>query len=183
MLRAAGPQSEVLTRAVQINGVTIMDATRNLKTNPIHLFHRRCRFSAQLPQDLLYTNDHYWMREEAPGMWRVGLTPWEAHMLGELVRVRFDVAPGAAVRLNQSLGTLVGLQSETKIRAAAAGTFVQANPVLAAQLEAISLDSFAAGWLYQIQGTPDPETRDAQGYRILLDESVDAVYGTGPQMQ
>ncbi len=87
------------------------------------------------------------------------------------------------MQLNQPLGTLEGLQAVTNLRAVAAGTFLQANPILAANLDAILQDCCGAGWFYLIQGSPDPDTRDAVGYRLLLDESVADVYGDGPQMQ
>lgn len=160
------------------------EATKNPNMNPpIRLYYRRCRFSVQLPHDRIYTADHYWMQQESPGIWRVGLTPWVVRMLGDFREYRCDVVPGAAVKLNQPLGTLKGLQGVAKIRAVVAGSFLHDNPGLVANLEAISQDCYGTGWLCLIQGSPDPETRDAMGYRLLLDESVDAEYGAGPQLQ
>ena len=51
----------------------------------------------ELPGDLLYTNDHEWLRRESDGSVTVGITEHAAAALGDLVgpardlRVLFDV--------------------------------------------------------------------------------------------
>ena len=147
---------------------------------PAPLRYQRCRFVAQLPLDRLYTSDHYWLRQESPDTWRVGLTPWAVRMLGDFVEYRFDVAPGAAVKLGDPLGALEGFKALVEIRAVVAGTFVEGNPMLAVNLDAIAQDCYGAGWLYLIQGTPDRDMHDAPGYQRLLDQTIDALRGSGP---
>lgn len=145
---------------------------------PLH--YQRCRFSADLPQDRLYTPDHLWLQQQAPGVWRVGLTPWAVRMLGDFVEYHFEAAPGATVKLSQPLGTLEAFKGLIEIRALATGSFIQGNPVLAANLDAITQDCFGTGWLYLIQGDPDPDTHDAAAYQCLLDQTIDTLRGGGP---
>jgi glycine cleavage system H protein len=150
------------------------------KTPDEELRYQRCRFTARLPGDRVYTRDHYWMKEQSPGEWRVGLTPWAVRMLGDFVEYQFDVADGATVKLDQALGTLEAFKAVAEIRAVAAGTFIAANPVLAVNLDAISQDCYGDGWLYAIRCTPEPDMCDAAGYRQALDETIDELRGNGP---
>ena len=145
--------------------------------------YQACRQSQALLQGRLYTLDHYWMQQESPGVWRVGLTPWVVRMLGDIEAYRIDIAPGTAVKLNDALGTVEGQKAVVKLRAPVVGTFLHTNPVIDANPLAILQDSCGSGWLYLVQGTPDPATCDLPGYRLQLDESIDAVCGAGPQFQ
>ena len=142
-----------------------------------------CRHSPQMLQGRLYTADHYWMQPESPGIWRVGLTPWLIRILGHIEDFRLDVAPGSATSLGQRLGALEGLHAVVKVRAPMAGTFLQRNPILGGNLEMISQDGCGTGWLYLIQGTPDPDACDVTGYRRMLDDAIDGVCGAGPTLQ
>ena len=160
------------------------ESTKKTQLNlPIPRCYQACRLSAQMRQGRLYTTDHYWMQQESPGVWRVGLTPWVVRMLGDLEEYRIDAAPGASTPLNQPLGALEGRNAVVKLRAAVTGTFLHRNPLLADNLEAIAQDCCNTGWLYLIQGSPDPETCDVKGYQVLLDESIEAVCSDGPQLQ
>jgi len=66
---------------------------------------------------------------------------------GDLVEYQFDVADGAAVRLDQALGTLEAFKAVAEIRAVAAGRSSAVNPVLAVNLDAISQDCYGDGCL------------------------------------
>ena len=48
-------------------------------------FYKRSNFVTHLPVDCLYSPSHFWLREIAPGRWRVGFTKFATRMLGEIV--------------------------------------------------------------------------------------------------
>lgn len=142
--------------------------------------YRRCRFSTLIPCDRRYTPDHYWLQQEAPGVWRAGFSPWAVRLLGDLVEYRFDIPQNAPVTLHQPVGTLEGFKAAVEIRAVAAGMLTRTNPLLAINLDVLAQDPCGEGWLYLIEGTPDPDTCDAAAYRLLLDRAVDALRGSPP---
>jgi len=144
---------------------------------PDPLPYQRCRFATSIPRDRLYTPDHYWLKQQEPGLWRVGLTAWAVRMLGDFVEHRFDVVPGALVRPGEVLGSLEAFKALAEIRSAAAGTFAGGNPILHTNLDAIAQDCHGIGWLYEVRGTADADVCDAEAYRVLLDETIDAMRG------
>jgi glycine cleavage system H protein len=154
--------------------------TEGDKTPDEELRYQRCRFTARIPRDRVYTRDHYWMKQQSRGVWRVGLTPWAVRMLGDFVELTFDVAEGAAVRLDQALGTLEAFKAVAEIRSVATGTFIAANPILHDNLDAITRDCYGQGWLYAIADEAEPDVCDAEEYRTVLDETIDDLRGNGP---
>lgn len=141
------------------------------------LNYLRCRFSAKFPDDLRFTRSHYWVRDQGSGLWRVGLTPWAVRLLGDFVEYHFHVAPGAEIELGQEIGSLEAFKALTDIYSVGTGTFQEANPLLAANLDVIAQDCYGNGWLYMLRGSMDPELLDAQGYAILLDQTIDEIRG------
>ncbi len=141
------------------------------------ILYQRARFSTRLPADCRYTAAHFWLREIAPGLWRVGLTRFATRLLGEIVEYDFEVAPNTPVRLGQILGWLEAFKAITDLYAVAAGAFLGGNPALANNPEAITTDPYATGWLYEIQGTPDPAALDVQHYIAHLDQTIDQLQG------
>ena len=53
------------------------------------------------------------------------------------------------------------------------GTFLGANPALATSLDVLDSDRYGAGWLYAVEGAPDPGALDAGGYSAVLDATID----------
>jgi glycine cleavage system H protein len=139
--------------------------------------YKRCRFTTTIPRDRFYTSDHYWLKEESPNLWRVGLTPWAVRMLGDFVEFTIEVAEGSSVQLHQPLGTLEAFKAVSEILSVATGTLIAVNPILANNLDAISQDPYDGGWLYLIQGTRRPDLYDAARYAGLLDETIDILRG------
>lgn len=145
---------------------------------PIHYI--RCRFHARIPRDRRYTASHYWAQETAPGLWRIGLTPWALRMLGELVEYHFDTPDSAEVALGQTLGFVEAFKAVADIYAVGTGTFAGVNPLLPTNLDAVAQDSYGTGWLYMIKGSIDPECLDAAAYVALLDQTIDQIRGAQP---
>jgi glycine cleavage system H protein len=137
------------------------------------LYYKRSRFSTRLPWDRLYTASHFWVQEVSPGVWRVGLTKFAARMLGDVVDLEFETPEGAAVEVGQTIGSLEGFKARTELYSVMRGRFGGANPALAVSLDALDTDRYGAGWLYAVEGAPDPEARDAGAYAAVLDATID----------
>ena len=142
-------------------------------TTPPDIHYKRSRFSTRLPWDRLYTASHFWILEAEPGRWRVGLTKFAARMLGDVVDLEFELADGDAVAVGQVIGSLEGFKARTELYAVLEGAFRGGNPALATSLDVLDSDRYGAGWLYAVDGRPDPDALDAAGYSAVLDATID----------
>jgi glycine cleavage system H protein len=139
------------------------------------VFYRRSRFATRLPVDRLYTPAHYWLVEEDPGVWRVGLTGFATRMLGDLVEYGFSVKPGAGIAVGQTIGWLEGFKAVADLFSVARGEFLGANEALAGDITLVESEPYKRGWLYRVRGEPAEPRLDVQAYVALLDTTVDAM--------
>jgi glycine cleavage system H protein len=137
------------------------------------LYYRRLLFRTRLLGDRLYTASHFWIQEQDPGVWRIGLTKFASRMLGDVVEIGFDVAAGAGVEIGQSIGWFEGFKARSDLYAVAGGTFLGGNPVLADRIALVDDDRYRRGWLYEVRGSAEPKAMDMHGYAALLDDTID----------
>lgn len=139
--------------------------------------YKRSRFATRLPSDRLYTASHFWIAQQDDGLWRIGLTKFASRMLGDVVDLGFDVKPGDRIELGQSIGWLEGFKARTDLYTVAAGRFAGRNPDLDADIDLVDTDRYKRGWLYAVDGQPDADACDVQGYIKVLDETIDRLRG------
>lgn len=144
------------------------------------LYYRRSRFSTRLLTDRVYTASHFWLKEHEAGLWRVGLTKFAARMLGDIVDVGIELIPGSAVQLGEAVGWLEGFKARSDLYSVAAGRFAGGNPALEQDIDVVDRDRYGLGWLYAVEGRPDPDARDASGYVQWLDDVIDRMRGHTP---
>lgn len=135
--------------------------------------YRRSRFATQLPTDRRYSPAHYWLHEESAGVWRVGFTRFATRMLGDLVEYVFPFAAGASVTLGQEIGTVEGFKAVTAIYSVMEGTYLGSNEALAGDITLVEHDPYRRGWLYRVEGRPEPDSVDVHGYVAILDLTID----------
>ncbi len=139
--------------------------------------YRRSRFSTRLPDDRRYTPAHYWLLPVGENRWRVGLTQFATRMLGDLVEHGFEVKPGEAVELGQTVGWVEAFKATTDLFCAGSGTFVSRNEALDADPALFDADPYGAGYLYEFEGSVDPRAVDVAGYVDLLNLAIDKIQG------
>jgi glycine cleavage system H protein len=134
---------------------------------------RHGRFSARFPSRYLYTMSHFWLCEEVPGTWRIGLTPFATRMLGDIVEFDFAHETGSRVKLGEALGWIEGLKAVSDLFSVAEGEFLGSNPAVVDDPGLIRLDPHGGGWLYSVRGKPDPRAVNVEAYASFLTESID----------
>ena len=137
------------------------------------LYYRRSRFTTHLPRDRRYSPAHYWLLEESPGVWRVGLTRFATRMLGDIVEFDFGVSPGTNVAVGDEIGSLEGLKALTVVFAVGAGVFIGEGSALRKDVTLVESDPYGEGWLYKLQGAPAADAVDVEGYVAILDATID----------
>ena len=137
------------------------------------VYYRRSRFTTHLPRDRRYSPAHYWLLEESPGVWRIGLTRFATRMLGDIVEFEFSVRAGAAVSVGEDIGTIEGLKAVTSVFAGGDGRFLGEAEGLRRDVTLAESDPYGNGWLYRLQGTPAADAVDVDGYVAILDATID----------
>jgi glycine cleavage system H protein len=137
------------------------------------VYYRRSRFTTHLPRDRRYSPAHYWLFEEEPGVWRVGLTRFATRMLGDIVEFELNVTPGSKVAVGDEIGSIEGLKAVTSVFCAGSGRFLGEGEALRQDVTLADSDPYGAGWLYRLQGEPAPDAMDVQGYVAILDATID----------
>jgi glycine cleavage system H protein len=139
------------------------------------VFYKRSHFVTHLPVDYRYSRAHTWVSQQLDGLWRVGLTKFATRMLGEAVDHGFDTPPGTPVTLGQVIGWIEGFKAISEVFCAGDGAFAGSNPALKTRIQLVSDDPYRQGWLYLLQGQPDARCVDVEGYRAILDETIDRI--------
>jgi glycine cleavage system H protein len=134
---------------------------------------QRSRFVARFPREYLYSPAHFWLCPEESGRWRIGFTSFATRMLGEIVEFDFEVAPGAVVAVGQVIGWAEGFKATTDLFSVATGSFAGANPTARGDAARVCADPYGLGWLYAVDGEPDPQATDVQTYLDQLGETID----------
>ncbi len=153
---------------------TAHGATRSAKRDAREDFKfKRSRFVARFPRDYLYSPAHFWLSQETEQQWRIGLTTFATRMLGEIVELDFEVKPDHEITLGSVVGWVEGFKATADLFAVASGRFIEGNQQALDDAERICNDPYGEGWLYRIEGTPDPQTVDVHAYAELLGEKID----------
>lgn len=136
---------------------------------------KRSRFVARFPRQYRYSLAHFWLAEEEPGEWRVGLTHFATRMLGEIVEFDVEKPAGETVETGTVIGWIEGMKAVTDLFCVATGELLGMNPEALDDVEKVCKDPYGSGWLYAVRGEPDPETVDVESYLEKLGETIDAM--------
>lgn len=122
-----------------------------------------------VPDDLLYTESHEWVRRDGDKI-RVGITD---HAQAELTDVVFVELPkvGATYEARSTIAVVESVKAASDIYAPAKGTVVEANKALEANPALINTDPYGEGWIYVLQIENDDslkDLKDAATYKASL---------------
>lgn len=141
------------------------------------ILYKRATFVTQLPTTHRYSHSHNWLRQVAEsadgGLWQVGYTKFALRMLGELVDVQFEFTSGTPIQPGDVLGSIEGFKAISDVYSVGQGRFVRANPDLNGSLDTLVQRPYDTGWMYEFEGNPDSRILDLDGYRALLDATID----------
>jgi glycine cleavage system H protein len=121
----------------------------------------------RVPDDLLYSRDHEWVRIEGTNA-RIGITDYAQDALGDVVFVQAP-AVGASVAAGDSFGEVESTKSVSDIYAPVSGTVARVNERLADEPALVNSDPYGEGWLCEIaiDSTSTEHLLSASAYRDL----------------
>lgn len=129
----------------------------------------------EFPEDLRYTKEHEWARDEGSGRIRVGITDFAQDALGDVVYV--DVPEtGTAVTANQPFSEVESTKSVSDVYAPVSGTIAERNPLLEERPELVNEQPYADGWLVVIEADDAAaldSLMEASAYRAFVEQQPD----------
>jgi glycine cleavage system H protein len=119
-----------------------------------------------VPDDLLYTESHEWIKREGEKI-RIGITD---HAQAELTDVVFVELPKIDKQVNakEPVAVVESVKAASDIYAPVKGIVVDANKALEANPALINTDPFGEGWIYvlKIDNADDLKNlKDAAAYK------------------
>ena len=130
---------------------------------------------SDLPGDLLYTNDHEWLRREGDGSVTIGITSHAATALGDLVYVELPEV-GQDVEVGGDMAVVESVKAASDVYAPVAGSIAAVNDDLADDPEKINADQFGDGWIVRVNlsdGLDESGLMSPDAYQQMLDELDD----------
>ena len=126
----------------------------------------------EFPQDLRYTKEHEWVRDEGGGgRVRVGITDYAQDALGDVVYVDIP-EPGTQVTSMQPFGEVESTKSVSDVYSPVTGTIAQRNGLLDERPELINQSPYGDGWMVVVEmsdSTELGELLDAAAYRAFAE--------------
>lgn len=124
-----------------------------------------------VPEELRYTAQHEWLREEGDGTVTVGITDHAQAELGDVVYVELP-AVGDEVAQGASFGVIESVKAASDLYAPVSGAVTAVNDALEAAPQQVNEDPYGAGWLLKLNPARPAEEGGAlltaAAYRELL---------------
>lgn len=119
-----------------------------------------------LPNDRKYTSSHEWLLDLGNGTYRVGLSDFAQHSLGDIVFIDLPQA-GDKVAAESSLGDVESVKAVSEVLSPVSGTVSAANDAVVSAPESINSDPYGA-WLIEVtDATAFAELMDAGAYEAF----------------
>ena len=105
---------------------------------------------SELPGDLLFTDEHEWLRREDDGSVTIGITDHAQKSLGDLVYVELPEA-GTDVEEGGEMAVVESVKAASDVYAPISGNVVAVNEDLADDPENINSDAYGDGWIVRLK--------------------------------
>lgn len=123
-----------------------------------------------VPDDLLYSKDHEWVRIEGTTA-TVGITDYAQQQLGDITYVEL---PESGDHFNQfdEVSVIDSVKASSDIYTPVTGTVIEVNTGLSNHPEVVNTDPYGDGWIFRMEMDGDPEEGSLlspDGYDHLID--------------
>lgn len=122
-----------------------------------------------LPDNLLYTKDHEWVRIEGDTAF-IGITDFAQHELGDIVYVDINTV-GKSVSQNEVFGTVEAVKTVSDLFSPLSGNVTEFNSALESAPELVNSDAYGQGWMIKLTGFNQDEVAglmSAADYKTLV---------------
>lgn len=101
------------------------------------------------PEDLKYTKEHEWVRDNGDGTATVGITDFAQSELGDIVFVELE-PKGFSFDQDEVFGTVEAVKTVSELYAPITGEIIEINEKLEMEPELVNDDPYGEGWMVKI---------------------------------
>ena len=101
-----------------------------------------------IPDDLLYTKDHEWIRI-VDDIATIGVTDYAQGELGDIIFIEFP-NKGVKFKSGDPIGTIEAIKTVADIYSPVDGEILEVNIDLEDQPESINNDPYETGWIFKL---------------------------------
>lgn len=126
------------------------------------------------PEDLKYTKEHEWVRDNGDGTLTVGITDHAQDSLGDLVFVELPEV-GSQVKAGDACAVVESVKAASDIYSPVSGEVTEANETLGDVPETINEDPYGEGWIFKLRVSDAAQIDgllNATGYEAILAEEA-----------
>jgi glycine cleavage system H protein len=125
--------------------------------------------AGQIPADLLYTNDHEWVRREGDEG-TIGITHFAQDQLGDVVYLDLP-AVGSEITAGERFGEIESVKTVSDLFAPVGGEVLATNDEIVEHPELVNSAPYGGGWLVRIRIADEGElegllTAEAYGAQL-----------------
>ena len=114
---------------------------------------------SELPNNLLYTKYHEWVRFEDDDTATVGITDYAQESLGDITFVEFPET-GSIFEAGEVFGVVESVKAASDLYMPVSGEVIEFNETVDAAPELVNQDAFGKGWLVKIRLNKTTQAND-----------------------
>lgn len=128
----------------------------------------------EIPNNLLYTADHEWLRrdDDSPDEVTIGITEFAQEQLGDVVYLELP-AEGTALTSGEPFGEIESAKTVAELFAPVTGELIGINGELEERPELVNDEPYGDGWIVRVRLSDASELEqllDADAYREQIPE-------------
>ncbi|MES2284440.1 MAG: glycine cleavage system protein GcvH [Bacteroidota bacterium] len=123
----------------------------------------------QFPENLLYTKDHEWVKNDGDFIY-VGITDFAQKELGDIVYVEVETQ-GEILEQHQVFGTVEAVKTVSDLFLPMSGEITEVNSKIITNPELLNKDPYGEGWIIKIKTNNTAESSNllyAAEYKKLI---------------
>ena len=123
----------------------------------------------KIPNELKYTKDHEWVREDDDGTLVIGITDHAQRSLGDLVFVELPEVEDTVVS-GDACAVVESVKAASDVYCPLSGIVSEVNTALVDAPELVNSDPYGEGWLFRLRPNSPTELEE-----LLADEDYASV--------
>jgi glycine cleavage system H protein len=122
------------------------------------------------PEDLKYTGEHEWVRDNGDGTATIGITEFAQSELGDIVFVELNEAD-EELSQNDTFGTVEAVKTVSDLYAPIDGKILEVNEALEEEPELVNEDPYGKGWMIKMSISDTSQIKglmDSKAYQKII---------------
>lgn len=123
------------------------------------------------PEDLKYTEEHEWIKDNGDGTITVGITDFAQGELGDIVFVELE-PEGSEFDKDEVFGTVEAVKTVSELFCPVSGEIIEINKELEDDPELVNSDPYGEGWMVKLKVSDTSELNDllsAEAYKEIIE--------------